>query len=183
MSADLSSLALAQALYKACGELVDSRGGARGASNLRTEADGQLRDLYETEGVDRVRLRVNGEPVGTLSARVSKPSSSTRVEVGDADAFAEWLAGDWEDCHEDGTSAIQQALADPKARRALLDAATAYGEVPAGCVVVADERPAMWLGTTLRVDAAKVAAAYGSPAALDAAVAGLLSGGGGADDR
>lgn len=174
MSADLSRLALAQGLYKSCEKLVDSQGGAHGAANLRTEADDQLRALYEEAGIDRVRLSVNGENVGTLSARLSNPTDEVRVEVEDVEAFARWLAVDYLGNRLDRTAALQRALADPRTRCALVDAATAEGELPEGCRAVKEERPAMWLGTTLRVDAAKVAKAYGSPAALNAAVAGLL---------
>ena len=167
---DIQRLAVAEAMGKAIKDMTNPRGGAHGAPTLRTECDDALRQMYDAEGVDRKRIVINGQEVGTLSARVSKPESGTRVVVGDEMAFVRWImAGDG------GEDAIWRLIHDPKTRDAVIAAATADGELPDGCRVESYERPAQWLGTALRVDPKKVGAALG--AELPFAVVGLLGGG------
>lgn len=167
---DLQRLAVAEAMGKAIKDMTNPRGGAHGAPTLRTECDDALRQMYEAEGVDRKRIVINGVEVGTLSARLSKPESGTRVVVGDEKAFVRWLmAGDG------GEDAIWRLIHDYKTRDAVIAAATADGELPDGCRVEDYDKPAAWLGTTLRVSVPKVGAALG--AELPSAVMGLLGGG------
>ena len=167
---DIQRLAVAEAMGKAIKDVTNPRGGAHGAPTLRTECDDALRRMYETEGVDRKRIVINGQEVGTLSARLSKPESGTRVVVDDEKAFVRWLmAGDG------GEDAIWRLIHDHKTRDAVIAAATADGELPDGCRVEGYERPAAWLGTVLRVDKQSVAQAIGD--SLPSAVYGLLSGG------
>ena len=166
---DLQRLAVAEAMGKAIKDMTNPRGGAHGAPTLRTECDDALRQMYEEEGVDRKRIVINGTEVGTLSARLSKPESGTRVVMDDRDALVEWLL------HSDGgEDAIKRLVRDPKTRDAVIAAATADGELPDGCRVESYEKPAAWLGTALRVDPKKVGAALG--AELPSAVVGLLGG-------
>ena len=167
---DIQRLAVAEAMGKAIKDMTNPRGGAHGAPTLRTECDDALRADFEASGTDRRRISINGQEVGTLSARLSKPESGTRVVVGDEKAFVRWLmAGDG------GEDAIWRLIHDPKTRDAIIAAATADGELPDGCRVEDYERPAQWLGTTLRVDVKKVGTALG--AELPSAVIGLLGGG------
>ena len=167
---DIQRLAVAEAMGKAIKEMTNPRGGAHGAPTLRTECDDALRRMYETEGVDRKRIVINGTEVGTLSARLSKPESGTRVVMDDRDALVEWLL------HSDGgEDAIKRLVSDPKTRDAIIAAATADGELPDGCRVESYDKPQAWLGTTLRVSVPKVGAALG--AELPSAVMGLLGGG------
>ena len=171
---DIQRLAVAEAMGKAIRDVTNPRGGAHGAPTLRTECDYALRRMYETEGVDRKRIVINGQEVGTLSARLSKPESGTRVVMDDRDALVEWLL------HSDGgEDAIKRLVSDSKTRDAIIAAATADGELPDGCRVEDYERPALWLGTTLRVSVPKVGAALG--AELPSAVVGLLGGADGQD--
>ena len=166
---DIQRLAVAEAMGKAIRDVTNPRGGAHGAPTLRTECDDALREMYEAEGVDRKRIVINGQEVGTLSARISKPESGTRVVMDDERAFVRWLmAGDG------GEDAIWRLIHDPKTRDAVIAAATADGELPDGCRVEGYERPAAWLGTSLRVDPKKVGAALGGE--LPSAVMGLLGG-------
>ena len=167
---DIQRLAVAEAMGKAIKDMTNPRGGAHGAPTLRTECDDALREMYEAEGVDRKRIVINGQEVGTLSARLSKPESGTRVSMSDTGEFVRWLRES-----DGGRDALGRLLADPKTRQAIVAAATADGELPDGCRVESYERPASWLGTTLRVDPKKVGAALG--AELPSAVVGLLGGG------
>lgn len=168
---DIQRLAVAEAMGKAIKDMTNPRGGAHGAPTLRTECDDALREMYETEGVDRKRIVINGQEVGTLSARLSKPESGTRVVVRNPSDFARWLLTD-----EDGKAALFAAVTKTvKLRDELLEVATADGVLPDGCSVEDYERPSAWLGTTLRVSVPKVGAALG--AELPSAVVGLLGGG------
>ena len=167
---DIQRLAVAEAMGKAIKDMTNPRGGAHGAPTLRPECDDALRADFEASGTDRRRISINGQEVGTLSARLSKPESGTRVVVDDEKAFVRWImAGDG------GEDAIWRLIHDHKTRDAVIAAATADGELPDGCHVEDYERPAAWLGTTLRVSVPKVGAALGGE--LPSAVVGLLGGG------
>lgn len=171
---DIQRLAVAEAMGKAIKDVTNPRGGAHGAPTLRTECDDALRRMYETEGVDRRRIVINGQEVGTLSARLSKPESGTRVVIDKDFDLVDWLR------HSDGGfDALLRLVRDPKTRDAIIAAATADGELPDGCRVESYEKPATWLGTALRVSVPKVGAALG--AELPSAVMGLLGGGDGQD--
>lgn len=161
---NMARLALVATLEKACKELSSPRGGKNGAPNLRTEVDDGLRGLYEEHGVSQSEIRVNGEKVGTISARLSKPESGVRPEITSLDEFVAWLI-------EDNDYLLM--LVD-KYKSEVLGWIAADGVVPDGCRMVAYEKPAQWLGTTIRVDPKKTVAAY--KGALPEAVAGLLEG-------
>ena len=166
---DLQRLAVVEAMGKAIKDVTNPRGGAHGAPTLRTECDDALRQMYETEGVDRKRIVINGQEVGTLSARISKPESGTRVVMVKDFDLVDWLR------HSDGGfDALLRLVRDPKTRDAVISAATADGELPDGCRVEQYDKPAAWLGTTLRVSVPKVGAALGGE--LPSAVMGLLGG-------
>ena len=167
---DIQRLAVAEAMGKAIKDVTNPRGGAHGAPTLRTECDDALRQMYETEGVDRKRIVINGQEVGTLSARLSKPESGTRVTMGDTALFVRWLRES-----DGGYDALWRLVTASKTHQAVIDAATADGELPDGCRVEQYDKPQMWLGTTLRVSVPKVGAALGGE--LPSAVMGLLGGG------
>ena len=167
---DLQRLAVAEAMGKAIKDVTNPRGGAHGAPTLRTECDDALRQMYETEGVDRKRIVINGVEVGTLSARFSKPESGTRVVMDRDLDLVDWLR------HSDGGfDALLRLVRDGKTRDAIISAATADGELPDGCRVESYDKPSAWLGTALRVSVPKVGAALGGE--LPSAVMGLLGGG------
>ena len=167
---DIQRLAVAEAMGKAIKDMTNPRGGSHGAPTLRTECDDALRADFEASGTDRRRISINGQEVGTLSARISKPEIGTRVVMSNRAAMLHWLRSS-----DDGCDALERLLADGRTRDAVVAAATADGILPDGCRVESYERPAAWLGTTLRVDPMKVGAALG--AELPSAVVGLLGGG------
>lgn len=167
---DLQRLAVAEAMGKAIKDMTNPRGGAHGAPTLRTEADDALRADFEASGTDRRRIVINGQEVGTLSARLSKPESGTRIAMTDTGLFVRWLRES-----DGGYDALWRLVTASKTHQAVLDAATADGELPDGCAVEDYEKPSAWLGTTLRVDVKKVGSALG--AELPSAVVGLLGGG------
>ena len=162
---DLQRLAVADAMGKAIKTMTNPRGGAHGAPTLRTEADDALRRDYEEDGTDRRRISIGGVDVGTLSARVSKPERGTRVVVEDKVALMDWLG-------EDGSDVFDEVTRTDEFTDLVLKVAQGLGVLPDGCRVEDYERPARWLGTTLRVDPAKVGQALGPW--LPEAVAGLL---------
>lgn len=164
----IQTLAVAEAMGKAIRDATNPRGGAHGAPNLRTEQDDALRYEYEENGTDRRRIIIGGVEVGTLSARISKAESGTRVVVRDADALVRWLRES-----DGGLDALARLVAI--AREDVIKAATADGELPDGCAVEDYQKPAQWLGTVLRVKPEKVGEALG--AELPSAVMGLLGGG------
>ncbi|WP_455136374.1 hypothetical protein [Thermophilibacter sp.] len=164
----LQRLAVAEAMGKAIKDMTNPRGGAHGAPTLRTEADDALRLDYEENGTDRRRIVINGTDVGTLSARLSKPESGTRVVVDNLPRFVEWLR-----TSDGGVGALTRLAATMPEK--VVDASVSDGELPDGCRVEDYSRPAQWLGTNLRVDQRKVGSALG--AELPSAVAGLLGGG------
>ena len=88
----LTRLAIAQAVYKAMGDQLATNGGERG-NNIRTEADDMLRASFDTLGTDRIALEVNGEKVGTLSARISKPTHEIGYSLTNLGELVEWLRG------------------------------------------------------------------------------------------
>lgn len=171
---DLQRLAVAEAMGKAIKDVTNPRGGAHGAPTLRTECDDALRADFEASGTDRRRIVINGTEVGTLSARLSKPESGTRVSMSDTGEFVRWLRES-----DGGYDALWRLVTASKTNQVVLDAATADGELPDGCRVEDYEKPSAWLGTTLRVDPKKVGAALGGE--LPSAVIGLLGGADGQD--
>lgn len=165
----LARLALAESVVKACRAATDPKGGANSAPNLRTSADDSLRCAFEEQGVDRQRIMIGDVEVGTLSARLSKPVSGIAPEIADDAAFVAWLRES-----DGGLDALKRLVTGYRTRQAVLDAATADGELPDGCRMVERSEPARWLGTTLRVKPEKVAQALAGE--LPQAVAGLLGG-------
>lgn len=167
---DLQRLAVAEAMGKAIKDVTNPRGGAHGAPTLRTECDDALRADFEASGTDRRRIVINGQEVGTLSARVSKPESGMRVVLSSGSDFLYWLRSS-----DGGRAALARLVVDPRMQQALVDASTVDGELPDGCRIERYDKPAQWLGTTLRVSVPKVGQALGGE--LPSAVMGLLGGG------
>lgn len=166
----LAKLALAESVVKACKAATDPKGGAHGAPNLRTSADDSLRCAFEEQGVDRRRIMIGDVEVGTLSARLSKPVDGIAPEIADDAAFVAWLRES-----DGGADALLRLVTGYRTRQAVLDAATADGELPDGCRMVERSEPARWLGTALRVKPERVAQALAGE--LPSAVMGLLGGG------
>lgn len=162
---DLAKLAVAEAMSKAIKPILDTRK----PGSARANADDNLRELYETEGIDRKRISINGQSVGTLTARISTPKSGVQPEINDDAKFIQWMR-----TSDGGLDTIRRLLINGKTRDLVLQAAIADGELPDGCHMVEVNEPSHWLGTTLRVDKDKVAQAIAGE--LPSTIAGFLSG-------
>lgn len=138
-------LALATAMFNAMSDKVSTKGGKRGADNFRTTCDEMLRDEWERDGTDRKVLRINGQKVGTITARTSKPIDETVPVIRDTEAFVQWLR-----TSDGGLDTLRRALSTKPADMIAL--ATADGELPDGCAIEKRELPERFLGTTVRVD-------------------------------
>ena len=150
MNNDIQRFAVAQALYKALAEQVKTGE----PDNLRGRVDDELRRLNKEAGVDRIRLMVEGEEVGTMTLKKSK--EATRLIVEDEIAFADWL-------FTDGLGYFCEFLRTPKCRPLVDYMTTALvtdGEVPRGCTAYTE--PAHFEGTVVRgCEVERVAAALG----------------------
>lgn len=74
---DLEKLAVAQAVYKAVGEVVSTKD----PDSLRGRESARLLEQYQEEGIDRKRLMVNGVEVGSLSVTKQQPTQYLRANV------------------------------------------------------------------------------------------------------
>lgn len=156
---DLERLALAQALYKKVGEYVSTKG-----SSLRSAADANLMEMFEDDGIDRQRIRINGVEVGTLGISFTKEHTERKMVVDDEGELVEYALDD--------VAGLTAFLCDNA--QALADWYMQEGTVPDGCHVHLRGVPKEPKGTVLRVDPDKVAKAYGMN--LPDAVYGLLEG-------
>ena len=118
-------------------------------------------------GVTQKQLTVNGQKVGTISARMTKEKVGKYPMLKSAPEFVEWLRT------SDGGLDTLNRLVSIKPDL-VLDAAVADGELPDGCELVERCEPPMMTGTTVRVQLPKVIDALGNN--LGAAAAALLTG-------
>lgn len=84
-------LALAQALYKIAGQLVDTKN----PDSLRSEVDRYFKAQYDETGSKSFDVKINDEVVGVYSIKFSKeqPSETRRMmEVRDYIALSQWAA-------------------------------------------------------------------------------------------
>lgn len=151
------------ALQKKVKEYLD----AHSEDSPRSELDSMVRDMYQAMGVSKLDLKVRGQKVGTVSARLSKPVHEIKPMIENGTEFLDWLL-----TSDGGKDTLSRLIAQKP--DLLLELATADGELPDGCRMVERNVPESWLGTTLRVDADKVVKAYGGE--LSGAVVGLLGG-------
>ena len=113
-----------------------------------------------------IALEVNGERVGTLSARITKPASEIGYSLTNPGELVEWLRSG------EGYAVLTEVV--KKQWKAIAKASVDMdGEVPPGIDASTYSVPARWDGTTLRVDVAKVRDALGT--GLPAAVAGVIN--------
>ena len=135
--------------------------------HVREEVDAQMRDDFMVYGVTQKQLAVNGQKVGTISARMTKEKVGKYPMLKSAPEFVEWLRT------SDGGLDTLNRLVSIKPDL-VLDAAVADGELPDGCEMVERFEPPMMTGTTVRVQTQKVVEALGNN--LGAAAAALLTG-------
>ena len=78
---DLEKLAVAQAVYKAVGEVVSTKD----PESLRGRASARLLEQFQDKDApsDRMPLMVNGTEVGSLSITRQKPTKYLRADVAD----------------------------------------------------------------------------------------------------
>lgn len=150
------NLYVAQALYKAMGEYVSTKG-----DSLRAECDAELLSMYESEGIKSLDAKVAGKKVGTYSVTVAKEKTTTGLRTTDLDALTEWATGHGFIRTEPDYKRIEAYFAET-------------GEVPEGCEAYTETVPEHAKGTVLRIDPQKVAEALG--ASLPSTVAGMLTG-------
>lgn len=176
----MERFAVAQALYKAFAAAVRTKE----PGNLRGRADAEFEAMFADTGADRVRLRVNGVDVGTMSVKWARECEGP--EVASEAAYDGWLAANGEerfDFHPEWLTAEQRrkvadvmelmhpgsaacarvmptAVADGLAEGPGGTVVTAEGEVVPGLAWVRHPREAA--GTVARVDVDKVAQAVGS---------------------
>lgn len=134
---------------------------------VREEVDAQMREDFMERGVTQKQLTVNGQKVGTISARMSKPKVGHFPSIANSQEFVEWLRT------SDGGLDTLNRLVTVKPDL-VLEAAIADGEIPDGCEMVERFEPPMMTGTTVRVQLPKVVDALGNN--LGAAAAALLTG-------
>ena len=134
---------------------------------VREDVDAQMREDFMANGVTQKQLSVNGQKVGTISARMSKPKVGHFPSIANAQEFVEWLRT------SDGGLDTLNRLVSIKPDL-VLEAAVADGELPDGCEMVERFEPPMMTGTTIRVQLPKVIDALGNN--LGAAAAALLTG-------
>lgn len=134
---------------------------------VREEVDAQMRDDFMAYGVTQKQLTVNGQKVGTISARMTKEKVGRFPSIANTREFIEWLRT------SDGGLDTLDRLVTLKPDL-VLNAAVADGELPDGCELVERCEPPMMTGTTVRVQLPKVVDALGNN--LGAAAAALLTG-------
>lgn len=159
---DMERLAIAQAMYKAIGEIVSTKD----PDSLRSQVGARLLREYEEDGTKQKAMRVNGHEVGLLYVSQAQPKERIRAEIADADALWDFAADDVRDFIAD--SGLWEDFA-------LWLRAQGYGSksLPgASFVTVAEQKPP---ATVLKVEPEKVAAALGE--GLPDAVMGLIGAG------
>lgn len=134
---------------------------------LRDGADDGMRDAFLEDAVTQKQLMLNGQKVGTISVRMSKPVNGSRPQIDKAEEFVQWLRNS-----DGGLDTLRRMVTTSPDW--CLDKAIEDGELPDGCVMVERNEPAMYKGTTLHVQLPKVIDALGPQ--LGATAAALLTG-------
>ena len=109
---------------------------------VREEVDAQMREDFMENGVTQKQLTVNGQKVGTISARMTKEKVGKDPMISSLPEFVEWLRT------SDGGLDTLNRLVTVKPDL-VLDAAIADGELPDGCEIVERCEPPMMTGTSL----------------------------------
>lgn len=150
----MERLAIEQAMYQRIGEDVSTKS----ADSLRRMCDEQIVENYRAMGAKSYDAHVNGQKVGTYSVRVGKErpeQTRKKLVVSDQTTLEAYVNSD--ECKDEVIEYVQ--LMAGNFAEFLLET---YGIVAEGCEVVDETtpaQPAQVLGTTLRIDADKVAEA------------------------
>lgn len=159
-------LALAQALYKVAGQLVDTKN----PDSLRSEVDRIYKNQYEETGSKSFDIKINDVTVATYSIRFSKEEPAQTVhqfEVRDYVALARWFS----DLDAEELRGYFGKDLQPFAEYWFSDT----GELPDGCglvEIVKLAQPKQYMGGTLKVRPELFAKAMGD--SLPSGIMGLL---------
>ena len=165
----MEQLAIEQAAFSKLGEEVSTKN----QNSLRCIADDEIIGNYLGMGAKSYDVHVNGSKVGTYSVRTSKEmpqETKSRIVIKDPYAFDAYVR---EQAADEAFEYVHMMM-DNFASFML----ESYGVVCDGCEVVEETIPAQpskVIGTTLRIDADKVADAINGY--LPTTIAGLLGGG------
>ena len=165
----MEQLAIEQAAFSKLGEDVSTKN----QNSLRCIADDEIIGNYLGMGAKSYDVHVNGDKVGTYSVRLSKERPQEiekRIVIKDPYAFDAYVK---EQAVDEAFEYIHMMM-DNFASFML----ESYGVICDGCEVVEETIPAQpskVIGTTLRIDADKVANAINGY--LPTTIAGLLGGG------
>ena len=173
----MEQLAIEQALYSKLGEDVSTKN----PDSLRGMADEEIVGNYRTMGAKSYDVHVNGNKVGTYSVRTSKEKpqeKKKRLIIKDPYALEKFIEDNINQCIKAEEMPYAELYAQAMAQNFAEYVLEVYGELPDGCEIVTDTIPAQpshVLGTTLRVDADKVADAISGY--LPTTIAGILGSG------
>lgn len=126
-------MAKAQAAYKYLGDALSPKN----PDSFRAGADEWLVDLYETMGIDRVSLMVDGQEVGKFSVKKSKPAKRTVIHAHDVGALA----------NEDAD--VMRAFVRQHAQEFATFYLETTGAVPDGCELEVEDVPSRVIGTAI----------------------------------
>ena len=173
----MEQLAIEQAVFSKLGADVSTKN----PDSLRGMADEEIVGNYRAMGAKSYDVHVNGSKVGTYSVRTSKEKpqeKKKRLVIKDPYALNKFIEDNINECvRADGipyAGLYAQDMAQSFAEYVL----EVYGELPDGCEIVTETIPAQLsqvTGTTLRVDADKVADAINGY--LPTTIAGILGSG------
>lgn len=165
----MEQLAIEQALFNNLGEDVSTKN----PDSLRCMADAEIVGNYRAMGAKSYDVHVNGSKVGTYSVRTSKEKpqeKKKRLVIKDPYAFDAYV----KEQAEDEVFEYVHLMMDNFASFML----ESYGVICDGCEVVEETIPAQpskVIGTTLHIDADKVADAISGY--LPTTLAGILGDG------
>jgi hypothetical protein len=162
---DAQKLVIAQALFKACGKLVDTKD----PDSLRAAVDAEYTKRYNDSGAKTYDISLNGEKVATYSAKFSKETPEKLEHFLNVDNQTElwrWFSDVTGEELREYVSKDVRAFAEWKWKN--------DGEIAYGCSIqemhIPGAKPEL-IGWMLKVDAQKVADV------LPPGVRGLLGGG------
>lgn len=144
---DLEKLAIAQALYKKCGEICDTKN----PDSLRANVDYSMVEDYAETHNDRKRIELNGQKVGTISLRFSKEQPEKQEAYFNVDDYV--LLGKW---FADVTDVELREYVYGHLREFAEYKWKHDGEIAYGCSIqtlVIPAAPSEVIGTLLKVDA------------------------------
>ena len=178
----MEQLAIKQALYSKLGEDVSTKN----PDSMRAQMDEAYVSSYLASVATGASSKtnsvfVNGQEVGTYSVRTRKKKpleKKKRLVIKDPYALEKFIEDNINQCVRNEEMPYAELYAQAMAQNFAEYVLEMYGELPDGCEIVTETIPAQRpqvIGTTLKIDADKVADAIGGY--LPTTLAGLLGGG------